>query len=66
MIPGVVGGDAYVIRQAAKLWKKSATEAVKLERKEPMVLNMAMRPVKSAQAPKKRAMSSKANMKRVR
>jgi len=57
---------AYVIRQAAKLWKKSATEAVKLERKEPMVLNMAMRPVKSAQAPKKSAMSSKANMKRVR
>lgn len=58
--------DTYVIRQAARLWKKSATEAVKLERKEPMVLNMARRPRKRAQAPKKSAMSSKANMKRVR
>lgn len=56
----------HVIRQAAKLWKKSATETVKLDRKEPMVLHMAMRPRKSAQAPKNSAMSSKANMKRVR
>lgn len=51
---------------AARVWKNMATEAVKLEMKEPMLLQRARRPTKNAQAAKKSAMSSKANMKRER
>ena len=47
-------------------WKNIATEQVKLDRKAPMRVHSARRPMKSAQVPKKRAMRWKANMKRVR
>ena len=52
--------------EAARVWKKSATEQVKLERKEPIRLQRARRPKKSAQAVKKSAMRINANIKRVR
>ena len=50
----------------ASVWKKRVTEAVKLERKEPIVLQRASRPTNRAHAAKKSAISSKANMKRVK
>ena len=45
-------------------WKKAATEARALVRKLPMRLHKARRPRRRALAAKKRAMNSKANMKR--
>ena len=59
-------GSTYVMSDAASVWKKSATEQVKLDRKEPMRLHRARRPRNSAQTAKKSAMRWKANIKRVR
>ena len=59
-------GSTYVMRDAASAWKKSATEQVRLDRKEPIRLHRARRPRNRAQTAKKSAMRWKANMKRVR
>lgn len=50
----------------ARVWKNRATEQVKLDRKEPMRLQRARRPRKSAQAEKNSAIKINANVKRVR
>ena len=55
----------HVIKAAAIAWKKRPTEQRALVRKLPTRLHKARRPRTSAQAEKKRAMNSKANMKRV-
>lgn len=57
---------AYVIKAAVSVWKKSAVIFKRPERYAPMRLQSANSPVKREQAMKKRAMSAKANMKRVR
>lgn len=54
----------HVIKAAAIAWKKAAIEQRALDRKLPMRLHKARRPTTRAQAVKKRAMNSKANMKR--
>ena len=53
------------MRAAVRVWKKSATEHIALERKLPMRLQSARRPRNRAHTAKKRPMSTKANMKRV-
>jgi len=53
------------MRAAVMVWKKRATETVALDRKLPMRLHRARHPRKSAEAPKKPPMRTKANMKRV-
>lgn len=56
---------AHVIKAAAIVWKKRPTEQRALVRKLPTRLHKARRPRTRAQAEKKSAMNSKANMKRV-
>ena len=56
---------AHVIKAAVMAWKKRPTEQSALVRKLPMRLHKARRPRPREQAVKKRAINSKANMKRV-
>lgn len=56
---------AYVIRAAVRVWKKSATEHMALERKLPMRLHSAKRPKKRDRTAKKSPMRAKTNMNRV-
>ncbi len=57
---------AYVMSAATRVWKNRATEQRAEERKLPMREQRARTPRNMEQTAKKRAMSTKANMKRVR
>ena len=54
--------DTYVIRAAVRAWKTKARVVSRPLRYAPSLVQSARRPVSKAHAPKKRAISAKANM----
>lgn len=55
----------YVIREVVMAWKTQAIQPSKQERKAPIRVHKARRPVKRARTAKNRSMMMKANMNRV-
>ena len=60
------GEVTYVMRDAASVWKNSATETRALSRKLTFLLHVASRPRKRESTAKKPPIRMKANMNRVR
>ena len=56
----------YVMRMAVSIWKNSPNMLRKPEMNAPILVQRANKPVTSEQTAKKRPISTKANMKRVR